>query len=350
MMKKIFKILLKSVFTLVSILLLIFIILYFIHSGTYSVAETVAQDESIPSLEVNGTKLHVETYGNKNSEPLLVIHGGPGNDFLYLLDLSALADEYYVIFYDQRGSGLSERVPVDELTYDNMILDLEALADHFRNDRKINMIGHSWGAMLASAYLGRNPDKVDRIVLAEPGFLNPAMYDRFKERTNNFSVPFTWSVIRHLIRSFFESLHVTGPDDQARSDYFFYRFIVGADAKDHPMAGYYCDLSDWKKTYRHWRLGSLAMRAVPASGEDEEGNFRIDFAEGVRAYSDTVLFLTGECNSLIGYDFQVDHMALFNNNTIREVPGAGHNMVSEKPGLVIPLIRQYLSNSKTDDE
>ena len=37
--------------------------------------------------------------------------------------------------------------------------------------QKVNLVGHSWGAMLASAYLGQYPEKVDHAVLAEPGFL-----------------------------------------------------------------------------------------------------------------------------------------------------------------------------------
>jgi proline iminopeptidase len=49
--------------------------------------------------------------------------------------------------------------------------DLNNIKDYFAPNRKINLIGHSWGAMLASAYIGRYSSRIDHTVLAEPGIL-----------------------------------------------------------------------------------------------------------------------------------------------------------------------------------
>ena len=51
------------------------------------------------------------------------------------------------------------------------ISDLDSIVDHYGQGNRVNLIGHSWGAMLVSAYLGQYPEKVDHAVLAEPGFL-----------------------------------------------------------------------------------------------------------------------------------------------------------------------------------
>ena len=41
-------------------------------------------------------------------DPIIVLHGGPGLDQTYLLpQISRLAKNHQVIFYDQRGSGQS---------------------------------------------------------------------------------------------------------------------------------------------------------------------------------------------------------------------------------------------------
>ena len=46
------------------------------------------------------------------------INGGPGADYRSLLPLSRLKDDYFVIFYNQRSTGLSPRQEnSDGLTY-----------------------------------------------------------------------------------------------------------------------------------------------------------------------------------------------------------------------------------------
>ena len=73
------------------------------------VPKTVDQDPSLPSINVNGAKLHAQAFGPMDSTLIICIHGGPGANFKYLLNCKSLADKgYRVVFYDQRGSGLSE--------------------------------------------------------------------------------------------------------------------------------------------------------------------------------------------------------------------------------------------------
>jgi proline iminopeptidase len=62
-----------------------------------------------------------------------------------------------VVPYDQRGSGLSERMPNEELIMPAFIEDLDVFVDHFSRDGGAMLIGHSWGAMLAAAYCGAHP-------------------------------------------------------------------------------------------------------------------------------------------------------------------------------------------------
>ena len=76
------------------------------------VPRTVDQDPSLPSITVNGAMLHSEAFGHPDSTMIVCIHGGPGGDYRYLLNCKDLADYgYRVVFYDQRGSGLSQRFP-----------------------------------------------------------------------------------------------------------------------------------------------------------------------------------------------------------------------------------------------
>jgi proline iminopeptidase len=77
-----------------------------------------------------------------------------------------------VILYDQRGAGLSQRVEADQLKLSEYLKELDAVVDYYGKGEPVRIIGHSWGAMLLSGYLGYAPEKVAKAVLAEPGFLN----------------------------------------------------------------------------------------------------------------------------------------------------------------------------------
>ena len=73
--------------------------LYFATSGQYPVAATVVDDTSLPQIEVNGVRLHAETYGNPTHPVIIVLHGGPGGDYRSQLSARSLADSNFVVFY-----------------------------------------------------------------------------------------------------------------------------------------------------------------------------------------------------------------------------------------------------------
>src|SRR5213078_726390 len=97
------------------------------------VPKTVAEDASIPAIDVNNTRLHAETFGNPVDPMVVILHGGPGADYRSMLNAKALAgDGYFVVFYDQRGSGLSERENKNSYTLQLMLDDLTAVISHYR--------------------------------------------------------------------------------------------------------------------------------------------------------------------------------------------------------------------------
>lgn len=103
-------------------------------------------------------------------DTLVVLHGGPGMSTSYLSpDLKPLAESHTVIFYDQRGSGRSTIVTdPGSLHIDRYIEDLEAVRQYFGIEQ-LTLLGHSWGALLASRYALEHPEHVSNLVLASPG-------------------------------------------------------------------------------------------------------------------------------------------------------------------------------------
>src|SRR6186713_3017067 len=123
------------------------------------VPETVAEDPSLPAIDLNGTRLHTEAFGPPDGPVIMVLHSGPGGDYRGLLPLSELAEDgYRVVFWDQRGTGLSQRHDADTISLETYLEDLRLVIEHYAPDRGLVFIGQSWGAMYATAFINQYGD------------------------------------------------------------------------------------------------------------------------------------------------------------------------------------------------
>lgn len=334
-MNRIFKVVLRIALVFSLSAAILFVICYFLTIGEYSVSRTVTEDPSLPSVTINGKTFHAETFGNPANPVVIVVHGGPGWDYRGLLPLKDLSDEYYVVFYDQQGAGLSPRVDPKELTLESSIEDLDSIVDYFGKGKKVVLIGHSWGAMLVSGYLGRHSEKVSRAVLAEPGFLTTEMMKQAKVKTGP-----RWEAgfMLRATKVWFQSLHIKGHDKDAASDY-----LIG---KVAPYANpeYYCNGIIPDAGAEHWRAGAQAGQAILRSAMDEKGDLHIDLIKGVERFTSPVLFLATDCNQLIGKSQQEKQAKFFPNAKIEVIKGSGHAMFGEKPKESIGIVREYMKS------
>ena len=95
-------------------------VLFIASRGTPPVPATVMDDATLASMEIDGTRLHAETMGDARAPVIIAFYGGRAGDYAGLLPLAALADRYRVVFYDQRGAGLSQRVGPEALMVDRV--------------------------------------------------------------------------------------------------------------------------------------------------------------------------------------------------------------------------------------
>jgi proline iminopeptidase len=312
---------------------LLFVSMFVLTRGEYPVPRTVGEDSSIPHVTISGVTFHSESFGEPSRPVVIVVHGGPGWDYRSLLSLKTLSDEFYVVFYDQRGTGLSPRVDPGEVSLESSIGDLDSLVNHFGHGEKVRLIGHSWGAMLVSGYLSRHPDKVSHAVLAEPAFLTTELARQSKVR---FGPRWEAGFLLRATRVWFESLQNSGPYNDAASDYFLGQIAPYANQE------YYCNGIVPNAGTEHWRAGAQSAQAILRSALDASGAFQINLVDGVDRFQRRVLFLASECNHLIGYDQQMRHAKLYANATVVVISGSGHAMFGEKPDESIHMVRNYL--------
>jgi proline iminopeptidase len=102
-------------------------------------------------------------------DTIIAIHGGPGVDLESIInDFTPLTEHHVVIFYDQRGTGRST-LPRDTtmLTAERQISDLDAVRQHF-GLKRVTLVAHSYGPLLAATYALAHPDAVRRMVFFNP--------------------------------------------------------------------------------------------------------------------------------------------------------------------------------------
>jgi 3-oxoadipate enol-lactonase len=112
-------------------------------------------------LEVEGTEIEVDEYGD--GPAVILIHGlgGTGID-LWKKIAAELARDFRVVTYDLRGSGRSDVTP-GPYTIEQLAADLGGLVDGLRLD-SVALVGHSLGGVIALEYAGTDPDRVRAVV------------------------------------------------------------------------------------------------------------------------------------------------------------------------------------------
>jgi proline iminopeptidase len=98
----------------------------------------------------DGVSLFVEELGD--GFPLVVLHGGPGFDHSAFRPwLDPLADEFRLLYVDERGQGRSDRVDPATLTLEVFAHDVDLLAEALGLGGYA-LLGHSFGAIITTAH------------------------------------------------------------------------------------------------------------------------------------------------------------------------------------------------------
>jgi pimeloyl-ACP methyl ester carboxylesterase len=133
-----------------------------------------------------------ETAGDPN-RTLVVVHGGPDWDHTYLKDpLLGLGNERRVVFADLRGCGRSTRgLDHDAYAPQHATDDLVVLIEGLGPD-PVDVLGFSYGGMLAQRLLVSAPDLVRRVIIASSSVLpvEPDGFAGWRERDERLaSIP-----------------------------------------------------------------------------------------------------------------------------------------------------------------
>ena len=294
------------------------------------VPKTADLDASIPSVSINGAVLHAEAFGPANGPMVVVLHGGPGSDYRYLLNCKEFANQgYRVVFYDQRGAGLSQRFPKSYYTMKVAYDDLSAVIAHYRTSptQKVFLLGHSWGAMLASAYINQFPTAIDGAILGEPGGLIWQDVEDYIVRSRKFK--YFGETLNDAV---YADQFITGKEDeQAILDYKF-MLLTSGESSEIGNEGHLPE----------WRGGAVTFDAYLEIGDREKP----DWTENLAQYTTKVLFIYSANNKAYGLSHAQKVSSAYPNVQLFKTEGAGHDMLSFPTGWnnTYPVMLEYLSS------
>ncbi len=298
------------------------------------VPPTVDEDPNLPStsVEIHGKtrKIHLKTFGAPDLPVLFVLHGSYTDTRPYANICQGLSDRYRVVIWDQRGCGLSERITEEEFTLESAVEEIEQIKKQFSPDKKVTIVGQSWGGGLATLYTSTHPENVEQLALIEPMPLKGSdMQELFNKIVEfRYENPSWNAMVRHG--------RAIGPGDHARLDYRAMMIL-----RSTMTSGYHCDAQNPPAWPIH-RVGAFLEYVRNKRLGNPISGFSYDFTRGLDAFQDTVLILGGSCSAL-GYEMQKRYsQAHFPRARVVEIPNAGHRMNIEKFDEVMANFKAFL--------
>ncbi len=310
------------------------------------VPKTVTQDPTLPYIIINDAKLHAQAFGEPGNTLIICIHGGPGANYRYMLNCKSLADKgYRVVFYDQRGSGLSQRFPakwykdlganaIEKTFYD----DLKGIINHYKiqSNQKVVLITQSWGSMLGTGYAGKYPDDIDGLIIAEPGGLK---WKDVLEYVGNAQSLGLWS--ETLNDASYIDQFLTGKENQ--HEILDYKMAL-LSAAETVVGDVKSTLGPNSIYYKSARDGAVVNSVMFQIGEE----YKPDFSEQISQFQKKVLIFYSGNNKAYPDSWADKIFSAYPIKDIYKVQGVGHSGMFDQlntwTNFTEPKVLEYLNN------
>jgi proline iminopeptidase len=288
-------------------------------SASVFAQQTPASTGMIPTPEVD---LAYETYGVPSpATPVIVANGGPGLSHIYMLQNDTwprIAQHRQVVFYDQRGTGRSKRVALDApFGMDAQVADMEAVRAKF-GFQKFDLVGDSYGGLLAMAYAAAHPEHIEKLVLSDSAA--PAWKD----------------IIRVLPDVFPDVLEQIAAREKSPNP--------NTDAADQRIRDHFLMLFYSEQNRDTYLAGVKDLESVPqVSAAVQKATRTLDLTPELPKFKFPTMVITGR------YDMNVTPLTAW--NIYKAIPGAtfvvfeksGHLPSYEEPDKYVQAVNTFLA-------
>ncbi|KAF3998272.1 alpha/beta fold hydrolase [Glaciimonas immobilis] len=123
-------------------------------------------------IHVRGLRYHIRRWGSPDAPLLVMLHGWMDVSASFQFVVDELAQDWQIIAPDWRGFGLTQRSPAEVYWFPDYLADLDVILQHYAEDKRVNLLGHSMGGYVAGLYAGIRPERIRKLVNLE-GFGPP---------------------------------------------------------------------------------------------------------------------------------------------------------------------------------
>ena len=284
--------------------------------------------------EVNGAKLWTVSFGN--GEPLFFIAGGPGGTHYGLRRFDSLSTTNTLVYFDAFGRGKSDTAKnVTEYSLERDIEDLEGLRKAM-GFSSINILGHSYGGVVAQGYAIKYPENVSHLILAN-SFHSYLMWQENCDNSNHeikTNYPEVW-----------EELMKVREQGAVSSDTIHYKiygrvpygFLYAYNPENFKPSG--------RKPYPNPLNTKLYYQMVGRDGDFELTNDigTFDYRKQLKELKMPILIYGGRYDRVAVPWMMVQFKMYCPQAEFVMFERSGHNPQVEEPEATIALIREFLS-------
>jgi len=289
-------------------------------------------------VDANGVLIYTVSVGK--GAPLVILHGGPGASHDYFLPyLLPLARHHRLVFLDERGSGRSEKLEdASKYTVEAMVEDVEAVRQALALG-KIDLLGHSFGGVLAQAYALKYQANLAHLVLCSTFHSTKGLNEVFRRMKEKMAPELRERIDRMEAAGLFghgkdyEKNRYTNDYMIAAwgEGYFPYLYQNHPDANYDPIAA---GNTSWDLYREMW--GSHGEFVV-------DGNLSsVEYAERLPSIRVPTLITVGDHDES-DPSLARDMNARIPGSRLVVLPKSGHMTFVDQPGMFIRAVDEFLN-------
>ncbi|NOS56230.1 MAG: alpha/beta hydrolase [Cyclobacteriaceae bacterium] len=300
--------------------------------------------QGLKSYNNGSLKLYYEEYGK--GPALYILSGGPGEapEHPYRQIVDSLKSFYTCILIHQRGSGKSRNIPINQntVTIENYTNDIELLRKE-RGDKKITLLGVSWGGLLVMNYAAQHPESVSNLILvcsAPPSYtVWNVLYDNQYARRSKVeldSMEVLQKVFSTKTETELDSLKIASPS--CKEVVAYKEFITL-----HVRAMYYDRSKISKKNFDELFYG-FNFQPIPII-DKEVIETKWDITKALRKLKTPALIVYGRQDDQGESTFYLQKENLKFSET-HVIEKCGHEILEEKPTEFFRILMDYVKRTK----
>ena len=281
-------------------------------------------------IKVDGGRIWYKIVGEGKGTPLLVLHGGPGGRSCGMIPgFSLLSANRPVIFYDQLGSGNSER-PTDTTLWktERFVNEIDYLRKALNLD-KLHILGHSCGSTFLIEYMvTKKPVGVKSVIFSSPMISTPDWIADAKLLLSKLPIG-----IQDTIKKYEALKNYSAPAYLAATDSFYARHLT---RKQWPYKNSACEnVGFGNDTIYKYMWGPTEFTATGTL-------LNFDRTPDLDKIKEPILFIAGEYDEARPETI-LKYQKLAKNSIVEIIDDAAHSTMVDQPEKITEAINRFFT-------